>query len=89
MTVGNLAELAALNGMPSQPSLARFIAARADFPIIERGRYGKAYVLDLDAAAAFVRAHWRDGRNERRRRRLASLPPPPAQLPLFEHGANQ
>ena len=77
MTLGNLAELAAIEGMPSQPSLARFIAARSDFPVIEHGRYGKPYVFDLDDAVAFVRAHWRDGRNERRRRRLAAIPPSP------------
>lgn len=75
MTRGNLAQLAAIEGMPSQPSLARFIAARPDFPVIQHGQNGRAYVFDLDTAAAFVRAHWRDGRNERRVRRLAAIPP--------------
>ncbi len=73
MNVGTLADLGRLEGMPSGPSLARLIAARPDFPVIERGRYGKPFVLDLDAAAAFVREHWRDGRNERRLRRLAAV----------------
>lgn len=62
MTIGSLADLGKLPGMPSLPSLQRFIAARPDFPVIERGRYGKPYEIDLDAAAAFVREHWRDGR---------------------------
>jgi hypothetical protein len=59
---GTLADLAALPGMPSQPSLQRFIASRLDFPVLQRGRNGVAYEFDLDAAAAFVAAHWRDGR---------------------------
>ncbi|MBX9859342.1 MAG: type IV secretion system protein [Sphingomonas sp.] len=62
MTIGTLADLGAIPDMPSLPTLQRFIAARPDFPVIERGRYGKAYQLDLEAAAAFVREHWRDQR---------------------------
>jgi hypothetical protein len=73
MSLGTLTDLARLDGMPSYPSLARFIAARDDFPVIQRGQYGKPFILDLDAAAGFVREHWRDGRNERRRRRLAAM----------------
>jgi len=73
MNIGTLTDLARTDDMPSYPSLARFIAARSDFPIIERGQYGKPFILDLDAAATFVREHWRDGRNERRLRRLAKL----------------
>ncbi|HEX8414992.1 MAG TPA: hypothetical protein VF637_14065 [Sphingomicrobium sp.] len=73
MNVGTLADLGQIDGMPSVPSIARFIAAREDFPVIQHGRYGKPFVLDLDAAAAFVREHWRDGRNERTVRRLAAL----------------
>ena len=73
MSVGTLTDLARLDGMPSYPSLMRLIAARDDFPVIQRGRYGKPYILDLDVAASFVREHWRDGRNERRRRRLAAM----------------
>lgn len=73
MSLGTLTDLARLDGMPSYPSLARFIAAREDFPVIQRGQYGKPFILDLDAAAGFVREHWRDGRNERRRRRLAAM----------------
>lgn len=62
MTIGTLADLAALDGMPSLPSLGRFVASRDDFPVITRGRYGVPYAFELDEAAAFVREHWRDGR---------------------------
>ena len=59
---GNLWDLAALPGMPSQPTLRAFIDARMDFPVITRGGRGRCYLLDLDAASAFVREHWRDRR---------------------------
>ncbi|MEO7688199.1 MAG: hypothetical protein ABIS51_02860 [Sphingomonas sp.] len=62
MTIGTLAALAKLPDMPSEPSLRRFVAARSDFPVERHGRNGVAYAFDLEAAAAFVRAHWRDGR---------------------------
>lgn len=84
MNVGTLADLGQVAGMPSVPSIARFIAARDDFPVIQRGRYGKPFVLDLDAAAAFIREHWRDGRNERTVRRISMMQEAAAapQLPL-------
>lgn len=62
MTVGSLFDLAQLDGMPSIPSLRRFIDARPDFPVIEHGQYGRPFKLELEAAASFVREHWRDGR---------------------------
>ena len=64
MPVGKLWELAAIADMPSAPTLRALIRERADFPVITRGRKGAEYLLDLDAAAAFVRANWRDGRAE-------------------------
>jgi len=93
MNVGTLADLGQIDGMPSVPSIARFIAARGDFPVIQRGRYGKPFVLDLDAAAAFIREHWRDGRNERTVRRIATMREVAAAAPqqtlpgLFDHDA--
>ena len=93
MNVGTLVDLGQIDGMPSVPSIARFIAARGDFPVIQHGRYGKPFVLDLDAAAAFIREHWRDGRNERTVRRLAAIheataADPQQPLPgLFDHDA--
>lgn len=41
--------------MPSDVSLRKLIARHRDFPIIRHGGQGKAYVIDLDAAEAFVR----------------------------------
>ncbi len=93
MNVGTLADLGQIDGMPSVPSITRFIAARDDFPVIQRGRYGKPFVIDLDAAAAFIREHWRDGRNERTVRRLATMREAAAAAPqqplpgLFGHDA--
>lgn len=79
---GSLADLAAIDDMPSQPTLQRFIAARDDFPVVERGRYGKAYVFDLEEAAAFVRANWRDQRRlDMADERLAQI-----SLPFFGVG---
>ena len=86
MNAGTLADLAKLDGMPSLPSLQRFIGARPDFPIVQRGRRGLPYILDLAAAAAFVRANWNDGRAlDQRRAKRAALAAP---LPLFE-GINE
>lgn len=62
LQTGSLADLGKLPGMPSLPSLRRFILSRDDFPILERGKSGVAYTFDLAVAADFVRAHWIDGR---------------------------
>jgi hypothetical protein len=64
MPVGKLWELAAIPDMPSEPTLRQFMRARPDFPVIEHGGKGTPYLIDLDAAAAFVRAHWRDSRSQ-------------------------
>jgi len=82
--LGTLDQLGKVDGMPSVPSLRRFISSRPDFPVVQQGRYGLPYILDLDTAAAFVREHWRDGRNERRRLRLAAVALEATQLPLFK-----
>lgn len=62
MATGRLWELAAIADMPSVPTLRQFMRERSDFPVIAYGGKGVGYVLDLDAAAAFVREHWRDSR---------------------------
>lgn len=86
MKVGSLTDLARIADMPSYPSLCRFIKSFPDFPVIRQGQYGTPFVLDLEAAASFVREHWRDGRHERRLRRLAAsdvaLCADPSQLAL-------
>lgn len=80
MPLGSLWQLAALPDMPSQPTIRELIRARADFPIVERGRKGATYVFDLDKAAAFVRANWGDARL---RKPYGSPPAPDRQLKLF------
>lgn len=50
-----LAELAAVPGMPSEPTLRKMIAENADFPILSRGKNGVAYEFDLESAIGFVR----------------------------------
>lgn len=62
--VGALWELAALPGMPSQPTLRAFMSVRPDFPVLRHGSRGVSFLIDLNAAAAFVRAHWRDSRSD-------------------------
>jgi len=54
--------LAALPGMPSARTIRKLIARHNDFPLVKSGGIGRAYEVDLVAAVAFVRAHWRDGR---------------------------
>lgn len=52
--IGSLGELAAMPGMPSEPTLRKLIAAHDDFPVRSRGKNGVEYEIDLRAAAAFV-----------------------------------
>lgn len=83
MTTGKLWELAERPDMPSEPTLRRLIRMRPDFPLIERGRRGRDYLLDLDAAAAFVRANWADARRAKQRRAAAErAADPQLHLPL-------
>lgn len=67
--IGTLRQLAARPGMPSEPLLRR-LAVLPGFPLVERGRKGKRYAIDLDAAEAFVRQYWSDGRHGPRGLRL-------------------
>jgi hypothetical protein len=53
--IGNLSELAAMPGMPSEPTIKKLIDENADFPIITRGDRGVAWEIDLGAAATFIR----------------------------------
>lgn len=57
--IGTLAELAAMPGMPSEPTLRKLIDSEADFPVISRGKNGVGYEIDLVAAA-----HWWKARTE-------------------------
>ena len=79
MTVGNLWQLAALPDMPSVPTLRRLMRDFPAFPVIKHGRMGNGYAIDLEAAAAFVRAHWGDARH---RKPYGSPPPGDHQMSL-------
>ncbi len=59
--------LSALPGMPSPRTIRKLIERHTDFPLVKSGGVGRAYEVDLGAAVAFVRAHWRDGRGLWRR----------------------
>ncbi|VVT16405.1 conserved hypothetical protein [Sphingomonas sp. EC-HK361] len=85
MTTGKLWELAALPDMPSAPTLRQLMRERPDFPIVERGRKGRDYVIDIEDAAAFVRANWRDARStlSGKARASRSHQPDTDQLRLF------
>jgi len=51
----SLGELAAIPGMPSEPTLRKLIEQNADFPVISRGKNGQAYEFDLEAAVTFIK----------------------------------
>ena len=83
MTVGKLWQLADRPGMPSEPTIRRLIRTRPDFPVIKRGRKGRDYSIDLEAAEAFIFEHWADARRARKR---AASAVDPAQPSLFDLG---
>lgn len=52
--IGTILDLARCPGMPSIVTLRAIIARHPDFPIIQRGKRGRGYRIDLDAASRFV-----------------------------------
>lgn len=66
--IGTLAELAAMPGMPSEPTLRKLIDAHDDFPLISRGKNGVGYEIDLEAAAKWWRARTEREQAEARER---------------------
>lgn len=52
---GTLGEFASLPGTPSEPTLRDMIRDYPEFPILERGTNGRAYVIDFDEAFAFIK----------------------------------
>lgn len=66
--IGTLGELAAMPGMPSEPTLKKLLAEHDDFPVLKRGDRGVGYEFDLGAAFQFVRdLHARDEEAARQR----------------------
>jgi len=53
--IGTLGELAAMPGMPSEPTLKKLLAEHDDFPVLKRGDRGVGYEFDLGASFQFVR----------------------------------
>jgi hypothetical protein len=66
--IGNLSELAAMAGMPSEPTIKKLIDENPDFPILSRGRNGVGYEFDLTEAATFIRSLQQRAEQEARAR---------------------
>lgn len=67
--IATLSELAALDGMPSEPTLRKMIAADPDFPgIVKRGSNGDAYEIEVEAAVQHILGIEERKREESRQR---------------------
>jgi hypothetical protein len=64
----SLGELAAIPGLPSEPTLRKLIEQNADFPVISRGKNGQSYEFDLEATIAFIKDLRRREEDEARAR---------------------
>lgn len=67
-----LGELAAVDGMPSEPTLRKLIEANPDFPLISRGKNGQGYEIELAAAIAWHQGY-RAREEEAARERSAEI----------------
>jgi hypothetical protein len=52
----SLEKLATLPGIPNRRTLGLLIQRNPDFPIVERGKRGRPYLIDYDQARAFIAA---------------------------------
>jgi hypothetical protein len=52
--IGTILDLSRHPDMPSVVTLRALIARHPDFPLLERGKRGRGYRIDLEAAAQFV-----------------------------------
>lgn len=64
--IGSLADLAEVQGMPSERTLRKLIRDNPDFPIVSIGKNGVAYEIDFEAAVTWIRSH-EDKRREAER----------------------
>lgn len=73
---GTLAELAAIAGMPSEPTLRKMMASDPGFEgILKRGSNGDAYEIELDVAARYIigREQMKEDQQRARQSELAQL----------------
>jgi len=66
--IGTLGDLAAVPGMPSEPTLRKMIRENPDFPLISQGKNGVAYEIDVEAAVAWIKARAEEERAAARAR---------------------
>ena len=64
----SLSELAAVAGMPSEPTLRKLIKDNPDFPVISVGKKGSNYEIDVEGAIAWLQAHEEQRREAERQR---------------------
>jgi phage terminase Nu1 subunit (DNA packaging protein) len=67
--IGSLGELAAMDGMPSEPTIRKMIDADPEFPVLSRGTHGRAWEFNLAEAWRYVRAVQEREEEEARARR--------------------
>lgn len=70
--IGTLGDLAAVPGLPSEPTLRKLIRENPDFPIVSTGTNGHAYEIDIAAAIAWLKSH-EEKRREAERERSATV----------------
>lgn len=69
---GSLGDLAAVPGVPSEPTLRKLIRENPDFPVVSTGTNGHAYEIDIAEAIAWLRSH-EEKRREAERARSAEV----------------
>lgn len=65
---GTLGDLAAVPGLPSEPTLRKLIRENPDFPVVSTGKNGVAYEIDVEAAIEWLKAHEEKRREAERQR---------------------
>lgn len=66
--IGTLGDLAAVPGMPSEPTLRKLIKENPDFPVVSTGSNGRAYEIDVADAVAWIKGHEEKAREASRQR---------------------
>jgi len=69
---GSLGDLAAVPGIPSEPTLRKLIRENPDFPVVSTGTNGHAYEIDIAEAIAWLKSH-EEKRREAERARSAEV----------------